>query len=115
MEIKAKRTLVKSAPEIWELTDDPERMRAWMGVLTGCRQPVAVSVTTRDAGRALAWRSRGAAPAGAIAIELSESGFGTAVAITARHSHPNPGEAIAALEALLDELGSPDRRPFARD
>jgi len=33
--------------------------------------------------------------------------------ITAEHTRPDPGEAIAALEGLLDELGSPERRPFA--
>ena len=63
METKAKRTLVKSPPELWE---------------------------------------------------LAESGFGTAVSITAQHSAPDPGAAMAALEELLDELGSPERRPFTR-
>jgi xylulokinase len=48
-----------------------------------------------------------------IAIELAGSGFGTAVKITAQHARRDPGEAIAALEGLLDELGSPERRPFA--
>ena len=52
-------------------------------------------------------------PFGRIALELAASGFGTAVGITAEHSRPDPAEAIAALEDLLDELGSPERRPFA--
>ncbi len=113
MESKAKRTLVKSAPELWELADDLARMEAWMGGLVGAPQPVAIEVTGRDPGRSLAWRVAGPGPAGRIALELAESGFGTAVGITAEHARPDPGEASAALEHLLDELGSPERRPFA--
>jgi hypothetical protein len=112
MQARTKRTLVKSAPELWELADDAERMRAWMGGLTGSAEPIPVEVTDRDPGRTLAWRSRAGAPATTIAIELGESGFGTAVAVTAEHSRPDPAEAIAALEVLLDELGAPARRPF---
>ena len=118
MESKAKRTLVKSAPELWELADDLARMEAWMAGLVGSAQPISVEVTDRDPERILAWRSAGVAGPGAprarIAIELAESGFGTAVSITAQHSAPDPAMAIAALERLLDELGSPKRRPFAR-
>ena len=108
MESKAKRTLVKSAPELWELADDPERMESWMAGLTGSTG--VVEVVAREPGRMLVWRSK--EPDARIAIELAESGFGTAVQITAEHSRPDPGEAIAALEGLLDELGSPERRPF---
>ena len=85
-----------------------------MGGLTGSAQPVPVEVTTRDPGRVLTWRSAGPERVATIAIELAESGFGTSVEITALHSRPNPGEAIAALEGLLDELGAPERRPFAQ-
>ena len=112
MESKAKRTLVKSAPELWELADDPARMEVWMGGLVGARHPTAVEVTDRDPERVLAWRCREPGAHARIAIELAESGFGTAVRITAQHSRPDPAEAIAALEDLLDELGSPERRPF---
>ena len=111
MESKAKRTLVKSAPELWELADDPARMQSWMSDLVG-GGPVLVEVTDRDPERALAWRSAQPGADGRISIELAESGFGTAVRITAQHSLADPGEAIAALEGLLDELGSPGRRPF---
>jgi hypothetical protein len=115
METKAKRTLVKSAPELWELADDLVRMESWMRGLLGSPQPLAVEVTDRDPERILAWRCAQPQSYGRIAIELAESGFGTAVKITAQHSRPNPAEAIAALEELLDELGSPERRPFAGD
>lgn len=114
MESKTKRTLVKSTPELWELADDPARMEAWMGGLVGTPQPIPVEVTDRDPERVLAWRSAQSESFARIAIELSESGFGTAVVITAQHSRPDPGEATAALEDLLDELGSPERRPFAK-
>jgi hypothetical protein len=115
MEAKAKRTLVKSAPELWELADDLARMEAWMAGLVGGGQPVAVEVTEREPERVLAWRAaRGSAGGAEIALELAEKGFGTAVSITAQHSEPQAGDAHAALEHLLDELGSPERRPFER-
>ncbi len=113
MEAKAKRTLVKSAPELWELADDLTRMEAWMAGLVGTGRPIPVEVTDREPERILAWRSAEPGAFARIAIELAAGGFGTAVAITAQHSCPDPGEAIAALEELLDELGSPERRPFA--
>jgi hypothetical protein len=112
MESKTKRTLVKSAPELWELADDPARMQAWMAGLTGAGGPPAVEVVAREPGRMLAWRAAEPGPGARITIELAESGFGTAVQITAEHTRPDPAEAIAALEGLLDELGSPERRPF---
>jgi hypothetical protein len=115
METHAKRTLVKSAPELWELADDIARMEAWMGGLVGAPQPVEVEVTDRDPQRILAWRANGSSHRrGRIAIELAERGFGTAVRITAQHTSSDPAGADAALEQLLDELGSPERRPFSR-
>jgi hypothetical protein len=112
MESKAKRTLVKSPPELWELADDMPRMEAWMAGLVGTSQPVSVAVVDREPQRILAWRT--VAGGASIALELAEKGFGTAVSITAEHGRPDPIEAEAALEQLLDELGSPERRPFAR-
>jgi hypothetical protein len=116
MEAKAKRRLVKSPPELWELADDPERMEAWMAGLVGSPGPVSVEVTDRDPERVLAWCASGMGGAPArIAIELADGGgFGTAVEITAQHSLPDPGAAIAALEGLLDELGASERRPYSR-
>jgi hypothetical protein len=119
METKAKRTLVKSAPELWELADDLDRMEAWMAGLVGSAQPIPVEITDRDPERVIAWRAQDGSPGAAalrarIAIEMAEKGFGTSVSITAQHSAPDPSAAIAALEQLLDELGSPERRPFTR-
>jgi hypothetical protein len=113
MESKAKRTLVKSAPELWELASDLARMEAWMAGLTGSERRTAVEVIDSTPQRMLAWRSAEAGCYGRIAIELSESCFGTAVEVTAQHSRPEHS-ATEALEGLLDELGSPERRPFAR-
>jgi hypothetical protein len=116
MESKAKRTLVKSAPELWELADDLARMEAWMAGLLRAQRPVSVEVTDRRPERILAWRATGdGADRARIALVLAEKGFGTSVSITAQHSRPDPGDVDAALEELLDELGSPERRPFERD
>jgi hypothetical protein len=113
MEATAKRTLVKSAPELWELADDLMRMEVWMAGLVGRHQPVPIEITTREPERILAWRAAERGAYARIAIELAESGWGTSVMITAQHVRPDPAEAIEALEGLLDELGSPERRPFA--
>jgi hypothetical protein len=77
---------------------------------------VAVEVTDREPQRILAWRAAQASDGPTrIALELAESGFGTAVSITAEHTRPDSGGARAVLEQLLDELGSPERRPFERN
>src|SRR3954452_24710247 len=115
MESKAKRTLVKSPPELWELADDLARMEGWMAGLVGTPHPVSVEVTDRRPEQVLAWSTPGnGSGGGRIALEMAEKGFGTSVSIIAEHSRPDPGEADAALEQLLDELGSPERRPFER-
>jgi hypothetical protein len=115
MESKTQRTLVKSAPELWELADDLARMEAWMAGVVGGSQSVPVEVTDRERERLLSWRTSGAeAGHGRIAMQLTASGFGTSVSIVAQHSRPDAGDVQAALEQLLDELGSPERRPFER-
>lgn len=114
MQSKVRRTLVKSAPELWELADDKARMEVWMAGLVSTPGPIPVEVTDRQPGRVLAWRA--AEPPGAdarIALELAEKGLGTAVSVTAEHRRADAA-ADAALERLLDELGSPRRRPFGR-
>jgi hypothetical protein len=116
MESKAKRTLVKSAPELWELADDLARMETWTAGLVGAPGPVPIEVTEREPERILAWRTTDAGGSDTrIAVELAEKGFGTSVSITAQHSKPDEASADAALEQLLDELGSPGRRPFTGD
>jgi hypothetical protein len=114
MESKVKRTLVKSAPELWELASDMGRMEAWTAGLIGSERAIPVEVTVSKVESMLAWRSADPGSYARIAIELSESGFGTAVEITAQHARSESADADAALEHVLDELGSPERRPFAR-
>jgi hypothetical protein len=115
METKAKRTLVKSAPELWELADDLARMESWMAGVVGASRSVSVEVTERQPERMLVWRTRGVEPGRArIALELAADGWGTSVSIVAQHSRPDAGDIDDVLEQLLDELGSPERRPFTR-
>jgi hypothetical protein len=106
MEITATRTLVKSAPELWELLDDELQLRHWSSRL--CESEGAVQVVARKPERLLAWRSDGR-PAAAVEVTLAEKEFGTQVAISAEAE----GELEeAALERVLDELAEPQRRPF---
>ena len=114
MESKAKRTLVKSAPELWELADDLARMEAWMAGLVGTAEPVPVEVTDREPGadpRLALRRSRGRRRG-------SRSSSPRRASAPRSRSPPStaarPSDADAALEQLLDELGSPERRPFER-
>jgi hypothetical protein len=111
MALQADRTLVKSPPELWELVGDPALMRGWCAYLVASSEPIPVEVTERDAGSTLAWRSVGAGPGTAIELSLAEKGFGTRVTITVTCDREPTGD---MLESLLDELGSPQRRPFAR-
>jgi len=111
MASNADRTLVKSPPELWELVDDPELMGRWCALVKGRDEAVAVQVTARVDGERIAWRSADGGPDAAIDLRLAEKGFGTKVAITAACGWDVPGD---MLESLLDELGSPQRRPFAR-
>jgi hypothetical protein len=121
MEANAKRTLVKSAPELWELADDVARLEGWMAGFVGVPGGVQVEVTERVPEQLIAWRalpSHGTHTQTVgfeqISIELAEKGFGTSVSVTARHAMADPAQAVAGLERLLDELASPERRPFSR-
>jgi hypothetical protein len=114
MKSQLKRTLVKSPPELWELADDVPRMEGWMAGLVGTPNPVPVTVTDRDPRRVLAWRASGADVNARVELRLTETGFGTSVSITVDQSHTEQRAADAVLEQLLDDLGSPERRPFAR-
>jgi hypothetical protein len=107
MKIKASRTLMKSAPELWELLDDELAMRHWSDRLCGAEGDV--EILGREAGRMLAWRCDGEHPA-AIKVTLSEKGFGTRVEIKAKTESSLRDD---ALDKVLEELGEPQRRPFS--
>ncbi len=111
METHAKRTLVKSAPELWQLADDPVKLEVWMAGLIAANHPIEIEVTHHEPERLLAWQTANGGAFARIAVALTESGFGTAVTIRATHETAGH-DAPAALERLLDELGAPERRPF---
>jgi hypothetical protein len=118
MEARAQRTLVKSAPELWELADDLARMESWMAGFVGMPGSVRVEVTERVPKALIAWRALPSHPTHTVGFEqlsiaLAEKGLGTSVSVTARHAMADPGQAVAALERLLDELAAPERRPFS--
>jgi hypothetical protein len=111
MALNADRTLVKSPPELWELVDDAELMGRWCALLAGHREQAEVAVTLRETGERIAWRSTRPGLAAAIELSFDEKGFGTRVEISAACEREVGAD---VLESLLDELGSPQRRPFAR-
>ena len=111
MSTNADRTLVKSISELWELVDDDELMRRWCAFLTESQELVPVMETGRAHAERLAWRSAPGQPHATVEVRLAEKGFGTRVVITIDCERQVPGD---MLESLLDELGSPQRRPFAR-
>ena len=116
--VEVSRTLVKSPPELWAELEG-ERLAEALG---------QASVTATDPGRALEWTSEGARGT----ATLEPSSWGTKVTLTAEvedqvaqlgfwarvrgHEPPPPrhAEIERRLEALLDDLGSAHRKPFAR-
>jgi hypothetical protein len=107
--LEAKRTLVKSPPELWEIVDDPELMGHMSVELFGSH---AIEVVERWPGRRLVWRVSGR-PEARVELALAEKGWGTQVAIRVG-DQGGRGEELggAMLEGLLDQLGSA-QRPLA--
>jgi uncharacterized protein YndB with AHSA1/START domain len=106
------RTLVKSPPELWELVDNPELMGRWSAELAGLPGTLDVTVLEREPGERLVWKA--AAGDASIELALAEKGWGTNVSIriTGRDAEDGPDSALE--DDLLDELGSPQRKPFSR-
>src|SRR5918995_5940207 len=102
----ASRTLVKSPPEVWEQLDHPGRMEGLMCALVG--HSTEVRVYERIDQTKLAWKADG--DEARIEIELAEKGWGTNVSVSAQSG----GEAKLEgwLDALLEELATPQKRPF---
>ena len=106
------RTLVKSPPELWELVDDRELLGRWCAELFGSREE-SVRVVERRPGEQLVWESDG--HGARVELHLAEKGWGTNVSVTLTDPDaPTGDDTEAALERLVDELGSPQRQPFAR-
>ena len=117
--VELSRTLLRSPPELWrELAGD--RVALALG---------AVRVRATEAERELAWEAEGASGT----ARLEPAGWGTRVTLTAevdeRSARPGPDvfprlraaappagpvEVQRRLEAVLDDLGTDHRKPFAR-
>jgi outer membrane biosynthesis protein TonB len=102
----ASRTLVKSPPEVWEQLDHPGRMQGLMSALVG--HATDVTVFEREEESMLAWRASDDAW---IKVELAEKGWGTNVSVTAENGDA-PTKLEGWLDAVIDELATPTKRPF---
>jgi hypothetical protein len=102
----ASRTLVKSAPEVWEQLDQPERMEGLMSALVG--HAAQVEVYERVEESKLAWRAGDEAR---IEVKLAEKGWGTNVSVSAENGQ-EPTKLEGWLDAVLDEIATPQKRPF---
>ena len=103
----ASRTLVKSPPEVWEQLDHPGRMEGLMSALVG--HAADVEVYEREEESKLAWKdvSNGAR----IEVKIAEKGWGTNVKVSA-DGGSEPTKLEGWLDAVLDELATPTKRPF---
>jgi hypothetical protein len=95
-EVRAVRTLVKSAPELWAVCSDAELLARHLEDFGEIR------ITRLEPESTVAWEGERAS--GTVRIE--PSGWGTKVTVTADSEH--------ALEAFLDSLGQAHHRPFSR-
>jgi hypothetical protein len=103
----ASRTLVKSPPEVWEQLDHPGRMEGLMSALVG--HAADVQVYEREEESRLAWKE---VPDGArIDVKIAEKGWGTNVRVSAETTN-EPTKLEGWLDAVLDELATPTKRPF---
>jgi hypothetical protein len=105
----ASRTLVKSPPELWELLDQPERMQGLMCGLLG--RATEVSVDRREPETLLRWEASEDGADAWIEVELAEKGWGTNVKLKAENGSA-PTKLEGWLDAVLDELATPQKRPF---
>lgn len=132
---EAKRTLVKSGPELWAELADPDSLASHMGPFGSVR----ITRTTPDT--LVEWEGDHATGT----VRLEPSGFGTRVILTADAPPPEPtpgpprqgflarlfrrapeppaapqprgleeGHALRVLTTCLDELGSARHRPYSR-
>jgi hypothetical protein len=103
----ASRTLVKSPPEVWEQLDHPGRMQGLMSALVG--HAATVEVYERVEESKLAWKADG--NEARIEVKIAEKGWGTNVSVSAENGR-EPTKLEGWLDAVLDELATPTKRPF---
>jgi hypothetical protein len=106
----ASRTLVMSPPELWELIDQPDRMQGLMCALVG--HATEVTVNKRSPESVLRWEASDEGAEAWIEVELAEKGWGTNVKLKAENG-TEPTQLEGWLDAVLDELATPQKRPFA--
>lgn len=123
--VTAKRTLVRSPPELWEELSDGKHISVWLGEALG-EAPGSPELVHSEPQRRAVWRYRGDGIERAeTEIELERKGWGTRVTLTGelklRGLFADGRERVAsermltALERTLDELGTNQRRPFSRN
>ena len=106
----AERTLVKSQPELWELVSQPERIEGWSSALLG--RAATVEVSESDPEVRLAWEASAEQEMASVEIELDQDGWGTNVTIFVSREGADPVRLDGWLDAVLDELSEPEKRPF---
>ena len=124
--LEAKRTLVKSTPELWDEVSDLAALARHLGEFGEIR------ITRTEPQSVVEWEGDRASGA----VRLERSGWGTKVTLTAlpavveppkprrftrwfRQEAPPDGEAdaertLSVLRSALDQLGSAHHRPFSR-
>ena len=105
----ASRTLVMSPPELWELIDQPDRMQGLMCALVG--RATEVTVNERRPESVLRWEASDDGADAWIEVELAEKGWGTNVKLKAENG-TEPTKLEGWLDAVLEELATPQKRPF---
>jgi hypothetical protein len=105
----ASRTLVKSPPELWELLDQPDRMQGLMCGLIG--RATEVTVEKREPECFLRWEASADDADAWIEVQLAEKGWGTNVKLKAENGD-EPTKLEGWLDAVLEELATPQKRPF---
>ena len=101
----AKRTLVKSPPELWSELSEVERLARHLGAFG------EIKITKLEPERTVAWEGESAS--GTVAIE--PSGWGTKVTLTASVAVAEPPEPEEVPEETVEEAPpAPKRGFFAR-
>ena len=123
-DLTAKRTLVKSPPELWSEVSEVERLARHLGAFGD------ITITKLEPEHTVAWEGEGAS--GTVSIE--PAGWGTKVTLRAQlgeaaveepqigaEEQPpelpaslDPERARLVLDEALDALGAAHHRPFSR-
>jgi hypothetical protein len=106
--MEVQRTLVKSRPELWAEVSDVEALTRHLAAFG------EITITRMEPESTVAWEGEHASGT----VELSASGFGTKVTLSAEAAAPPPiridDDTEALLSKVLDDLGQVHHRPFRR-